>query len=72
MNNNNKGRKPVKPHDRRVSCHGLRLKAYWLYWLQKHPRLGGKMIERALAEHYGPDEEGIIDEFYEQEPNEKG
>jgi hypothetical protein len=59
------GRHPVPEHKRRIPCHSLRLKAYWVYWLKQHTRVGGRMIEEALRGYFAPNEKKIIEEFYQ-------
>jgi len=64
------GRKPVPKHAKRLPCHAIRLQAYWIYWLSQHKRVGGRMIEEALRAYFMPNENEIIEEFYERESHE--
>jgi hypothetical protein len=59
------GRRPLPLHKKRESCHGIRLQAWWIFWLRQHHGQGGRMIERALQEYYQPDQKQVIKEYYE-------
>lgn len=66
MGNDRKaGRKRLKEHELRESCHDIRLTAYWRHWLKSHPRVGGRMIEEALDSYFAPDTKKMIEEFYQ-------
>lgn len=60
----NVGRRPTPDHKKREVCNSIRLQAYWLFWLKKHSKVGGRMIEEALRGYFAPDESQIIKEFY--------
>lgn len=65
FNERGAGRRPIPLHKKRLSCHEIRLEAWWKHWLKNHPGSGGRLIEVALEEHYQPDKARAIREFYE-------
>lgn len=61
-----RGRPKVQRHEKRMACHGIRLPAYWLFYLQNRPESCGKLIEKALEKCYGTkfDKDELINKFY--------
>jgi hypothetical protein len=49
-----------------MKCHGIRLQAFWLFWLMEHRGRAGRMIEEALEAHFRPDIDEMIKGYYEK------
>jgi hypothetical protein len=60
------GRPKVEGHLRRVPCHGIRLPAWWLFWLGEQKESCGRLVEQALERRFGPfiDKKEFFKKFY--------